>query len=371
MTSSERHERRYQRRRAAREARRQKFSAPYDDFNRVFTYDNLYTGYNKCTLGVRWKASIQKFMMFATRDTYRTYKRLHNGTFRHDPFYEFDIIERGRPRHIRSVTVRERGVQRCLCDNALVPLVTRSFIYDNGASMLNKGYTFTIRRIETYLHKYYRRYGSEGYVLLFDFSKFFDNVSHEVVFRILDRAIQDKRLRDVSKDFVSAFGDVGLGLGSQVSQVLALASANEVDHYVKDVCRIKYYGRYMDDGYLIHRDRKYLERCLEGISEICDRLGIKINRKKTHIVKLSHGFSFLKARFFLLDSGRVVKKIYKLSVTKERKKLKSLRRKVNDGIMTVDDVYMSFQSWRAYARNFDAYHTICNMEKLFNQLYAS
>lgn len=371
MKSSERHELRYQRRRALRDARKRKYAASYDDFDSVFTYEHLYESYRKCTLGVRWKGSIQKFMMFASRDTYRTYKRLHDGTFKHDPFYEFDIIERGRPRHIRSVTVRERGVQRCLCDYALVPLVTRSFIYDNGASMINKGYSFAIRRIQTHLHKYYRKHGHDGYILIFDFSKFFDNVSHEVISRIIDRAIYDERLRMVTKDFVNAFGDIGLGLGSQISQVLALASANELDHYIKDVCRISYYGRYMDDGYLIHEDKAYLEKCLKGILEICDRLGIKINKKKTFITKLSHGFSFLKARFYLTSSGKVVKKIYKVSVTKQRRKLKKLRKKVDAQIMTIEDVYMSFQSWRAYAHNFNAYHAICNMERLYNELYAS
>ena len=369
MTSKERHEARYQRRRAAREASRRKYAEPYDNYKAVFTYNNLYTAYHKCTLGVRWKASIQKYMMIASLETYRTYKRLLNGTFKHDPFYEFDIVERGRPRHIRSVTVRERGVQRCLCDNALVPLVTRSFIYDNGASLLNKGYSFSIRRIKTHLHKYYREHGSEGYVLLFDFSKFFDNVSHEVVHKIVDGAIKDERLRAVTMDFVDAFGDIGLGLGSQISQVLALASANELDHYIKDVCRIKYYGRYMDDGYLIHHDKAYLEKCLKGMIEICDRLGIKLNRKKTHIAKLSHGFSFLKARFYLLKSGKVVTKIYKLSVTKMRRKLKKFARFVESGRMNVDDVRASVQSWMAYAKNFNAWHTRCNIEALYRQLF--
>ena len=352
-----------------REARRRQFSEHYDDFDAVFTYDNLYIAYHKCTLGVRWKASIQKYMMYASRETYRTYKRLHDGIFKHDPFYEFDIVERGRPRHIRSVTVRERGVQRCLCDNTLVPLITRSFIYDNGASMINKGYTFAIQRMKTHLHRYYRRHGNEGYVLLFDFSKFFDNVSHDVVFGIIDRAIKDERLRSVSKDFVNAFGDIGLGLGSQISQVLALASANELDHYIKEICRIKYYGRYMDDGYLIHHDKAYLERCLKGILDICDKLGIKVNKKKTRIVKLSHGFSFLKARFYLLKTGKVLTKIYKLSVVKMRRKLKKFVRLVESGRMLREDVATSLQSWFAYARNFKAWHAICNIEVQYRTLF--
>ena len=144
---------------------------------------------------------------------------MKNRKFKPDKFYEFDIRERGHDRHIKSVTVRERGVQRCLCDYALVPAVKRSFIYDNGASMENKGYAFAIRRMETHLRQYYRKYGNDGYVLLFDFSKFFDNVSHAVIEQVIDRAVSDRETKNVAMQMVHMFGDKGLGLGSQVSQI--------------------------------------------------------------------------------------------------------------------------------------------------------
>lgn len=73
--------------------------------------------------------------------------------------------------------------------------------------------------------------------------------------------------------FIDAFGDVGLGLGSQISQTFALASADRLDHYIKEVLRIKGYGRYMDDGYLIHHSKAYLQKCLSQIEQICNALG--------------------------------------------------------------------------------------------------
>lgn len=370
MTSAERHEARYQRRKAARKAKKLAFSRPYDNFNNVFTYNKLFTGYRLCSRNVKWKASIQRFLMLSGLNTYRTYNRLHAGIFKHDPFYEFDLMERGKLRHIRSVSVRERGVQRCICDNCLVPTISRPFIYDNGASLKNKGYTFSTLRAATHLHKYYNHYKTtEGYALIFDFQKFFDNVPHEVCYRVIDNAITDEHLRETAKDFVKAFGSIGLGLGSQISQILALASANELDHLVKEKLGIKYYGRYMDDGYLLHPSKEYLKYCLQEIKKKCEELGIKLNTKKTIIVKISHGFTFLKTRFYLLPNGKVVKKIYKKSVVKERRKLKKLRCKYEEGKLTLNDIYQSFQSWRAYARTFDAYNAIQNMEHLYLQLF--
>lgn len=170
--------------------------------------------------------------------------------------------------------------------------------------------------------------------------------------------------------FIDAFGDIGMGLGSQISQVLALASANRLYHYVKEVLRIRGYGRYMDDGYLIHPSKQYLQKCLESIKTICDELGITLNAKKTQIVKLSHGFAWLKARFYLTESSKVVRKIYKRSVTKMRIKLKKLRRKLDEGKITYEDVSNTWQSWKSYAMTFNAYYTIKNMGELYTKLFA-
>lgn len=369
MTSKERHEIRYQRRKAHRAERKAAKFAEHDNFDWVFSYAHLYRSYQMCRRGVGWKASTQKYIAQAPLNVWQTYEDLHKGKYKSQGFYEFDIFERGKHRHIRSVTINERIVQRCLCEYALVPMLERTHIYDNGACMKNKGYSFTVNRLCRHLQKHYRKYGTEGYVLLFDFSKFFDRVSHKVIKATLHREFSDEKIIKLTEHFIDAFGDVGLGLGSQISQVLALSSANKLDHYIKEVCGIKGYGRYMDDGYLIHHSKEYLQKCLEGIKQICEDLEITLNVKKTQIVKLSHGFTFLKIRFFLLDNGRIVRKIYRRSVTKMRHKLKAFREKVNEKKMTFSDVYQSWQSWRSYALNFDAYKTVQSMTALYHKLF--
>lgn len=48
MTSQERKENRYQRRKAKRLELKRKRTEKFDDFNKVFTYDHLYKSYLKC-----------------------------------------------------------------------------------------------------------------------------------------------------------------------------------------------------------------------------------------------------------------------------------------------------------------------------------
>lgn len=103
--------------------------------------------------------------------------------------------------------------------------------------------------------------------------------------------------------------------------------------------------------------------------EICGQLGIKLNMKKTHIVKLSHGFRFLKARIYLTSTGKVVRKLPKKSIVTERRKLKKLRRKLDAGTIDFAHIQMQYQSWRSFAIKFDAWHTVQSMDALFEKLY--
>jgi hypothetical protein len=71
--------------------------------------------------------------------------------------------------------------------------------------------------------------------------------------------------------------------------------------------RVKYCGRYMDDLYLIHESKDYLQECLQTIVELCAKLKPAVNMNKTRIVKLSEGVDFLKGKYRLLPSGKVLR----------------------------------------------------------------
>ena len=110
MNSKERHEARYRRRKAQREAKKQQLCAARDDYDKVFTFDNLYNAYRKCCLGVGWKASTQRYKANALQNINNTLSLLHNGSFKSRGFYEFDRCERGKLRHIKSIHLSERVV---------------------------------------------------------------------------------------------------------------------------------------------------------------------------------------------------------------------------------------------------------------------
>lgn len=345
MNSRERKEARYQRRKAEREKKRAETNAEFDNFESVISANALLDGARKSRRTIRFKASVQKYFMSLFRNVHNMRRRLQRGENITLGFIVFRLCDRGKERIIRSVHFAERIVQRAVCDRALVPRLSRSLIYDNGASLENKGIHFAMFRVRAHLQQYFRSNGfnNDGWILLIDFSSYFDNIQHGPIRELLEKSFHDERLIRLVWTFVEAFGEKSLGIGSQVSQILALAYPNAIDHYAKEVLRLRFYGRYMDDTYIIHHDKAVLEHALKELLVKYEELGIVVNMKKTKIIPV-RCFTFLKVRYFLTGSGKVVMKPCRRSITKMRRKLKKFRHFLDVGVMTMADITSAYES---------------------------
>jgi len=372
MNSAERRAARYARRKEKRRKKCDAVNAAFDNYSLITDADNLCRAFHKAKLGVSWKESVQRFEASLFRNIAELRRKLIAGESVQSGFVEFTLHERGKIRHIKSVHISERIVQKVLCDSVLVPLLSKSLIYDNGASIKGKGVHFALRRLICHLSHYYKREKTnEGYALLIDFKKFFDNIDHEILFSLIDKRVKDERVRDLIRRFVVVFGaGKSLGLGSQISQVSAIYYPDTLDHFIKEKLRIKYYGRYMDDLYLIHADRKYLQYCLSEIKTVCAALKITVNEKKSRIVKLSDGISFLKGKYVLLQSGKVLRFPHPDGAKRMRRKLKKFKSLIDAGKMKFEDLRCAYQSWRGnFRKRFNAHYCISRMDALYNKLF--
>lgn len=158
-------------------------------------------------------------------------------------------------------------------------------------------------------------------------------------------------------------------MGSETSQISAVAYINKIDHFIKEDLGIKAYGRYMDDSYIIHHNKDELKSILERLTEYFNEYGITLNKKKTQIRKLSQGFTFLKTRFYISDTGKIIKKPCRDSITRERKKLKAQARLHEKGLLDMKTIEQSFQSWKGSMQFRNARKSVFEMSKLYNTLF--
>lgn len=368
MTSEDRRIIRYYRRIAKRKAKKTDFKAPYDNIGNVTDTKHLIKSAYMSRKGTRKKASVQKYMMNLMRNITES----RTGILKHKDirqgFIEFDLYERGRRRHIRAMHVKERVIQRCFCDYVLTPVLRRSLVYDNGASLKAKGIHFTLSRLKMMLQRYIRKYGTNGYILLVDFSKYFDNIYHLPVWDIIRNNFDDAEIRLLCWKFVKAFGTKSLGIGSQVSQILAIAYPNRVDHRIKEYHHNGLSARYMDDSYVIAPTKEELEYILSDCLRLWAALGITVSENKTRIESIKR-FTFMKVRFRITERGKVLMLPCKQSFTRMRRKLRKFKKFYEYGDMTMDQINASYQSWYGYQNHFNAYSSLRRMDSYFYKLF--
>lgn len=140
-----------------------------------------------------------------------------------------------------------------------------------------------------------------------------------------------------------------------------------LDHFVKEKLGIKYYGRYMDDFFLIHHDKAYLQECRKQIEAFVQARGLSLNAK-TNIFPLKHGVDFLGFHTYLTESGAVIRKVRRRSKNNMKRKLKKLAALHAAGRIDAKTVEQSYQSWRGHAEKGNSYHLIRRTDHYYNSL---
>ena len=124
----------------------------------------------------------------------------------------------------------------------------------------------------------------------------------------------------------------------------------------------------MDDFYLVHEDKGYLQYCLREIKAYVARLGLTLNNK-TNIFPLRNGIDFLGFHTYLTDSGKVIRKVRRSSKNNEKRKLKKQRALLDKGKITLAAIEQSYGSWRSHAEKGNCYHLIGETDKMFKRLF--
>ena len=373
--NDKRHINRYLRRKSKREQMRAYLHSVYADPKRVFSTGSIVAGYRKTSKRSKWKSSTQAFGANLFVNASKESQDLLSGRWHPKGFQEFNIVERGKPRHIKSVKISEKCVQAALCNECLIPIIQPSLIYNNGACLPGKGTDFSLHRLTEDLRWHYRHYGMSGGIFIFDFHSYFDSIPHREVEEMMRAAIDNNDICRVYNQCVDAFdsGEIigkGLGLGSQVSQITAISYPNKmIDHWVKDALGIHCFGRYNDDGYLICNSIDRLEEIKVQFTRRASILGIEMNDKKCRIIEFGKTFTFLKVRFSVTESGEVVKKPNKKSVAKEHVKLRKLKCLMTDGKKPFAEIHQEFHSWLCSQNKGCSFFVMVNMIAYFDELF--
>lgn len=334
---------------------------------------------NGCTMAStkesRWKEATQRYIANMLLRNLDLRTALLNGTYRESPTIKFTINERGHIRDINAPACVDRVTQKSVSRNVLIPAIRPHLIYDNYASLKDRGTHFARRRFMMMLRKYIRANGTDGYVLLGDFSKYFDSVDHEVLKQQIAPLLKDQPADVIALIHQmidsSSNTDKGLNLGGEPPQILAVGYLGPIDTFVKIVKGVRYYGRYMDDFFVIGRSKDELKSMLADIGAKAAELRLSINDKKTHIVKLRHVFVWLQTKYIITRTGGIRTIPTRSKLLRERRRLKAFRRLVDKGRMTAYEAWMAYKSWRGSVMTDynSCFRALKKMDAVFWQLF--
>lgn len=370
--------------------------------------NELHDAFRASMRGSSWKPEPQRFEQDFLTEIRKLQKDLGTKTYDVSPGSEFILNERGRIRYVHGNIMRDRVVGHWICDERINPAIQPYLIYNNGASQKGKGLSFSRGLFEKDLHNYYLKTRSnQGYVGFVDMSKFYDNILHEVAREILQPKVDEftfwlfSCILDTFQIDVSYMSDdefdhcleilfnsieyhktipkeqmtgekfmqKSADIGQQVSQSIGMFYPLRIDNYAKIVRGCKYYGRYMDDIYIIGPTREYVRSVIDGIKQEADKLGLFINDKKTRIVSLDSTYQYLQIKYSLLESGKVMKRINPKSVTRERRKLKAYKRLIDKGLISYEAVEQAYKSWMGTFARLMSKDQVDHMKTLYKELF--
>lgn len=262
-------------------------------YKNICKFDNILSAYNEVCKNTRNKRRVANLKEYKSIYISRVYNILIHKAYVVGPYNKF-IIHEPKERLIVSQNVQDKIINHLVARFILYPAILPCLLDVNVASRKNMGTSkglYYEQKFKKECHLKYQTY----YILKCDVSKFFASIDHELLKQKVLRRIKDKDALKIVFDIIDS-NDEGLSIGSMTSQILAIFYLNDMDHFIKETLKIKYYVRYQDDFLLFHPSKQYLKYCLQQISDFLAREKLHLNNK-TRIYKNTNNFLFLGRNF--------------------------------------------------------------------------
>lgn len=325
-------------------------------FDRVTSFDALHAGYLRARRGKRRSWSCRVFERDLEENLIHLQNELIWGEYRTGPYRSFEVTEPKR----RTITAlqhfRDRVVQQSLVA-ALEPLWERSFIGTSYACRPGRGAHAGANRAQLMMRQCLREQGAL-FALKADVRKYFASIDHGHLKWIVRRKLSDPKVLALLDGIIDSYCEPGtpgkgIPIGNLVSQLLANIYMDQLDHYVKEQCRERYYVRYMDDFVVLHHDKRHLQALRLRLERyLADHLALELNRK-TGVFPIAtrrgRGLDFL--GYHLWPHTR---RLRKASLKRLKRRIRSSARKYSRGEIGMGEVKQHLHSMIRHAQHGNA-----------------
>lgn len=325
----------------------------------VFTFDMLYDAWKETVTQNSEQPNKARFKYYIAFNLTRLLCELNSGDFFPQPFRSQRVYI-PKEREVQIPALRDKIVQHVICDNYLNTALTRPLIKETSACLKGRGTLYGSDIVTAQLHNYYTHHGTRFYVLKCDIKSYFATIPHKRLTQLINRYVPDPDVRRIMKRFIRQT-KVGLTLGLRQSQLLANLYLSELDHMCKEKLGAKYYGRYMDDFYIISDDIEYLQRCWKEIDAYVQSIGLTLNPKTTI---MQDKLEFIGFTYSLTSTGKVLQFLNQQKKRSKKRHISKMICQIQSGAISVPDMVESYGCWRSHALQGDCYQLVSSWDKL-------
>ena len=278
--------------------------------------EELFQTYFECRKNKRNTINALLFEKHFERNLFLLEQELISGTYRPGRSIAF-IVNKPVKREIFAADFRDRIVHHWII-NKLNPLMESIFIKDSYSCRVGKGTHYGIKRIYEFIRSCSVNYKNDCYILKLDIEGFFMHINRNILFNrlhnlilkhyfgvnklllinlckiiIFNKSIENCIIKGKKSDWnnlpknKSLFNSPrgrGLPIGNFTSQVFANFYLNPFDHFIKTTLNIRYYGRYVDDFIIIHKNKDYVKSLVPIIRKyLKNELNLTLHPKKIYL----------------------------------------------------------------------------------------
>ena len=311
---------------------------------------------------------------------------LINRTYQPEPSSCF-VVQRPKKREVFAAQFRDRVVHH-LYFNYTHKLFERTFIADTYSCIEGRGTHYGIDRLKKHIRQESMNWQRDCYVMKLDIRGYFMHIDRQRLLEIATDTLRKMARRvdgmdidfllwlteqivmldpktsckiigtakeweglDKNKSLFYTPDGCGLPIGNLTSQLFSNVYLNELDQYCKRTLGCKHYGRYVDDAYIVSRDRDWLLSLVPQIRDFLkDRLHLELHMGKTQVLNVRRGVKFLGA--YILP--------YRTYISNE-----SLRRMMEQmegmGNVSKESMYHSVNSWLGVLSHYNSFNIRCEL----------
>lgn len=318
-------------------------------YEKIYDLDNLRMAHRNARKGKGWYKEVK--MVDADEEHYlkMLQELLIKKTYKTSEYETFLKNDGSKQREIYKLPYFPDRICQWAIMQVIEPILMNNFTKDTYSAIPGRGIHLAKKRLTAAIQN---DVPGTQYTLKLDIKKYYPSINHDILKAKYRRIFKDDDLLWLLDEIIDSTPDgSGIPIGNYLSQYSGNFYLSAFDHWIKEVKKVKYYFRYMDDIVVLENTKEELHQMKREIEEYF-RTELKLTIKDNWQVfpTFIRGIDYVGYRIFLDYSL-----LRKLTCTRFKRKMRGINKKCMAGNEMTYSEWCSINSYKGWLLWCDSY----------------